>query len=37
MEEHLRVDCPNQIIECPNKGESLFEDGCNAAVKRCDL
>ena len=37
MDEHLRLDCPEQVVNCPNKGESLFEDGCNSVLKRREL
>jgi hypothetical protein len=30
MESHVATDCPMQQVCCPNKGESVFEEGCNA-------
>ena len=37
MEHHLNVQCGLQELNCPNKGESLFEEGCNAIIKRKDM
>jgi len=37
LERHINIDCPLEIIECPNKGESLFEDGCQIRLKRKDM
>lgn len=28
MENHINIDCPLETVDCPNKGESLFEEGC---------
>lgn len=37
MEYHINVECSMQTVACPNKGESLFEEGCNVLLRRKDL
>lgn len=37
MEKHINIDCPLEMVDCPNKGESLFEDGCSVHLKRKDM
>ena len=36
QEQHL-FGCRLEPVNCPNRGESLFEDGCSFVVKRKDL
>jgi len=37
QENHCSSVCKLEVINCPNKGESLFEDGCPLTIKRKDL
>jgi hypothetical protein len=37
MEKHINVDCPLETVDCPNKGESLFEEGCSVRLKRKEM
>lgn len=37
IDSHIQEDCPLQLVECPNKGESLFEEGCSVKVKRREM
>ena len=37
MEKHINVDCPLEIVDCPNKGDSLFEEGCQIRLKRKEM
>ena len=37
IERHTKLDCPLEVIDCPNKGESLFEEGCAVRLKRKEM
>jgi hypothetical protein len=37
MIQHINQSCILEIVECPNKGESLFEEGCTIKLKRRDV
>lgn len=37
MLQHIEQSCPLEIVECPNKGESLFEEGCTIKLKRREV
>ena len=37
MHMHTSQYCLLEVVECPNKGESLFEEGCTIKLKRRDV
>jgi hypothetical protein len=37
LDNHCQTVCKLEVVACPNKGESLFEDGCPLTLKRKDL
>ena len=34
MTHHLRYECPREIIDCPNQGRSVFQEGCSKKFQR---